>query len=51
MDGHTRASDILRGRRGVLATLAKRLMDQEVVEGAEVRSLIGQVPSSAPEAA
>jgi cell division protease FtsH len=51
VEAHTRAGDILRDRRSVLSTLARRLMDQEVVEGAEVRALIEQASSSAPQAA
>ena len=51
VDAHTRASDILRGQRGILDTLARRLMEQEVVEGAEVRALVGTRPSTAPQAA
>jgi cell division protease FtsH len=51
VEAHTRATDILRGRRGVLGTLARRLMEQEVVEGADVRALIEQKSSTAPQAA
>jgi cell division protease FtsH len=51
IDAHTRASDILRERRSVLSALARRLMEQEVVDGAEVRALIEQTSSSAPQAA
>ena len=51
VEAHTRASDILRDRRGILATLAKRLIEQEVVEGADVRALVDQASSSAPHAA
>ncbi len=51
VDAHMRASDILRDRRSILGTLAQRLMEQEVVEGAEVRALIEQTSSSAPQAA
>jgi cell division protease FtsH len=47
VDAHTRASDILRGRRSTLDTLARRLMEQEVVDGAEVRALVGPHPSTA----
>ncbi|HZT76061.1 MAG TPA: ATP-dependent zinc metalloprotease FtsH [Vicinamibacterales bacterium] len=38
---HARASDILRERRDVLDELAKRLLEHEVVDGSEVRALIG----------
>jgi hypothetical protein len=34
-----------------LGALARRLMEQEVVEGADVRALIEQTSSSAPHAA
>ncbi len=51
IEAHTRAGDILRDRRSILSTLARRLMEQEVVEGAEVRALIEQTSSSAPQAA
>jgi cell division protease FtsH len=51
VDAHTRASDILRERRSVLIALARRLMEQEVVEGTEVRDLIELTSSSAPQAA
>jgi len=51
IEAHTRAGDILRERRSILSTLARRLMEQEVVEGAEVRALIEQTSSSAPQAA
>jgi cell division protease FtsH len=51
VEAHTRASDILRDRRSILGTLAERLMEQEVVEGAEVRTLVDHVSSSAPQAA
>ena len=50
VEAHARASDILRDRRGILRTLARRLMEQEVVEGADVRALIAPT-SSAPQAA
>jgi ATP-dependent metalloprotease FtsH len=51
VDAHTRASDILRDRRSILGTLARRLIEQEVVEGAEVRALVAQASSAAPQAA
>jgi aminoglycoside phosphotransferase family enzyme len=46
VDAHTRAFNILRDRRSILATLAHRLIEQEVVEGAEVRALVDHVSSS-----
>ena len=51
VEAHTRASDILRNRRSILDTLARRVMEEEVVEGVEVRALIAQPSSSAPQAA
>jgi cell division protease FtsH len=51
VDAHARASDILRDRRSILGMLARRLIEQEVVEGAEVRALVAQASSSAPQAA
>ena len=51
VDAHTRASDILRDRRSILGTLARRLIEQEVVEGGEVRALVAQSSSSTPQAA
>jgi cell division protease FtsH len=51
VEAHTRASDILRDRRGILGTLAQRLIEQEVVEGTEVRALVAHGSSSAPQAA
>jgi cell division protease FtsH len=51
VEAHTRASDILRGQRTVLDTLARRLMEQEVVEGADVRALVHPRSSTAPHAA
>jgi cell division protease FtsH len=51
VEAHTRARDILGDRRSVLSTLARRLMEQEVVDGAEVRALIEQTSLSAPQAA
>jgi cell division protease FtsH len=51
VEAHARASDILRDRRPILVTLARRLMEQEVVEGADVRALIEQTASSTSQAA
>ena len=44
----TRANAILAKRRGVLDTLSERLLEKEVIEGEELRELIG--PIVAPEA-
>jgi hypothetical protein len=51
VEAHIRASDILRDRRSVLGMLARRLMEHEVVEGAEVRALVAQASSSGHQAA
>jgi cell division protease FtsH len=51
VEAHARASDILRERRNILDVLAARLMEQEVVEGADVRALVEQKASPAPQAA
>lgn len=51
VEAHTRALGVLRDRRSILDTLAQRLIEHEVVEGAEVRALIEQTSSSAPQAA
>ena len=50
VEAHTHALGILRDRRRILDAVAQRLMEREVVEGAEVRALIEQM-SSAPQAA
>jgi cell division protease FtsH len=42
VDAHTRAAGILHERRDILGVLAERLIREEVVEGAEVRSLVAQ---------
>ena len=41
VDAHSRALDLLRTRRHALDTLAKRLLEREVVDGAEVRAIVG----------
>jgi cell division protease FtsH len=51
VEAHTRAIGILRERRAILDTLARRLMEREVVEGAEVRALIEQAVPTTPRAA
>jgi cell division protease FtsH len=51
IEAHARASDILGARRPILDAVAKRLMEHEVVDGADVRALIAQAPSAAPQAA
>ena len=51
VEAHAQALSILRERRATLETLAHRLMEREVVEGAEVRALVEQASPSAPRAA
>jgi cell division protease FtsH len=51
VDAHARASAVLRERGGVLSGLARRLLEQEVVDGAEVRALVEEQASPAPLAA
>ncbi|MEK6911821.1 MAG: hypothetical protein AABX36_03345, partial [Candidatus Thermoplasmatota archaeon] len=43
---HTRALGILRDRRSILDTLARRLMEHEVVEGAEATAVVHESPSA-----
>jgi cell division protease FtsH len=43
-DAHNEARRILRERRGILDELSARLLDKEVVEGDELRALLGPVP-------
>ena len=50
VDAHTRASDILRDRRSILGAWARRVIEQDVVEGAGVRALVAPASSSAPQA-
>ena len=51
VEAHAQALSILRERRATLDTLAHRLMEREVIEGAEVRALVEQTAPSAPRAA
>ena len=51
VDAHKRALGILRERRNILDIVSRWLIEREVVEGADVRSLIEQGVSSAPRAA
>jgi cell division protease FtsH len=47
---HGRASEILRTHRGALTSVARRLMEQEVVDGSEVRALVAPVAAAPPAA-
>lgn len=48
-DAHDQARSILRERKSVLDELSQRLLDREVIEGDELRTLIGPVPPKNPE--
>ena len=46
---HEQARRVLRDHRGVLDTLSERLLIKEVIEGDELRALLGPVPPKDPE--
>ena len=48
-DAHNEARRLLRERRDSLDELSARLLDKEVVEGDELRALLGPVPAKDPE--
>jgi cell division protease FtsH len=48
-DAHNEALRVLRERRPVLDELSVRLLDKEVIEGEELRALLGPVPAKDPE--
>jgi cell division protease FtsH len=48
-NAHEQARRILRERNDVLDELSRRLLDREVIEGAELRELLGPVPPKDPE--
>jgi cell division protease FtsH len=48
-EAHEEARRVLLDRRGNLDELSKRLLDREVIEGDELRELIGPVPPKDPE--
>jgi len=48
-DAHNEARRILRERRDILDELSARLLDKEVVEGDELRALLGPVPPKQPD--
>jgi cell division protease FtsH len=48
-DAHNEARRLLRERRDVLDDLSMRLLDKEVVEGDELRALLGPVPPKLPD--
>jgi cell division protease FtsH len=48
-EAHDEARRLLRERRDILDELSARLLDREVIEGEELRTLIGPVPPKDPE--
>jgi cell division protease FtsH len=48
-EAHDQARQVLRDRRDILDELSKRLLDREVIEGEELRELLGPVPPTDPE--
>jgi cell division protease FtsH len=48
-EAHNEARRVLRERRDILDELSKRLLDREVIEGEELRALLGPVPPKDPE--
>jgi cell division protease FtsH len=48
-NAHDQARRVLRDHRSVLDTLSERLLIKEVIEGEELRALIGPVPPKDPE--
>jgi cell division protease FtsH len=48
-EAHDEARRVLRERRDDLDELAKRLLDREVIEGDELRTLLGPLPPKNPE--
>jgi cell division protease FtsH len=43
-DAHDQARSVLRDHRAVLDTLSERLLVKEVIEGEELRELLGPIP-------
>jgi cell division protease FtsH len=48
-EAHDRARKVLGDRKDILAELSRRLLDREVIEGDELRQLLGPVPPKDPE--
>jgi cell division protease FtsH len=48
-DAHNEARRVLRERKDTLAELSNRLLDKEVIEGDELRALLGPMPPKDPE--
>ena len=48
-EAHEAARKVLRERKDILAELSQRLLDREVIEGDELRQLLGPVPPKDPD--
>ena len=48
-DAHNEARRVLRDRGDILDELSRRLLDKEVMEGDELRELLGVVPAKDPD--
>jgi cell division protease FtsH len=48
-DAHNQARSVLSERKHILDELSARLLDKEVIEGDELRTLLGQTPPKDPE--
>lgn len=48
-EAHQAARQVLDTRRDILDELSRRLLEREVIEGDELRTLIGDVPPKDPE--
>ncbi len=48
-EAHDNALRVLRDRKGVLDELSRRLLEKEVIEGDELRALLGPVPPKDPD--
>ena len=47
-EAHDEARRVLRERQPILAELSRRLLDKEVIEGDELRALLGPTPPKDP---
>jgi cell division protease FtsH len=48
-EAHEDARRVLRERRDILDQLSERLLEKEVIEGDELRALLGPTPPKAPD--
>jgi cell division protease FtsH len=48
-DAHNEARRVLRERVAILDELSRRLLEKEVIEGDELRALIGPIPPKHPD--